>query len=891
MHRRADIPVLGNADHGSARLLVECHRAWELLRTGMSARRLPILLALCCGLAVTSGRADSPAATMRGLAESPLYFEANLGQADTGAKFIARGRDCAMLISPTEAALLFEKSGQTRNVRLSLIGADARAEISGAGELPGRANYFIGSQSSEWRADVPLFSRVQLKEVYPGIDLIYYAGQSARLEYDFVLQPGANPNRISLRITGADKVRVDSEGNLVLKIGREEIRQHKPVIYQTVNGVRKEIEGGYRLANKTAAGFWIGQYDDALPLVIDPVLSFSSYLGGKFGENGWDIATDANGNVYICGDTFSPDLRTNVTSAAFKTNFSGTQGTKQYGDAFVAKFSPAPNDTLTLSYLTYLGGRGQEAALSVVADSDGSAYVTGFTDSPNFPTNSAAYSRISGRNNTANSIYRVDAFVAKLDPFGTNLIYSTYLGGGERDTGNAIAVNDGYAYVAGFTESTNFPVGNNLAFPITNFLAAATNVLQPKFRGVRDAFVTKVDTNGARFVYSTFLGGTNQESAQGIALDSSGNAYVTGYTLSTNFPASNGSRLNGLTNKQSLLYFDAFFSRISADGSSNLFSTYLGGENSEVGLRLALDSTNSAYITGYTFSTNFPVTTIITNTRTWTNGRTNFFSDVFVTKLSPQADGSYATNGGYSVVFGGRSADQAADIAVDSAGNAVIAGFSASYFVATNTTFTTNLSVITTNRIVSTNTFVGTTALDVSTSITNKFKRSTNNVFVAVLSADASRFNYAALFGGSGNDAARGVALDLARTNAYLVGGTTSSNFPSRFPLQARPGGKQNSNDVFIATIHFSASDPGGPAIQKRVASIGTSPSLFITQSNGVVTLTWPDGGPDFVLESNSSLSSEGWTTVQQEPLSSGGWRSVSLPATETSAFFRLRSP
>ena len=856
---------------------------------------LSLLAALVGSLGLTNARAlgpDSfPAVEPRGLAEAPLYFEANHGQTDSDARFIARGKDCTVFLSPTAATLRVSHAGKMRNVRLTLVGASAHAEISGIDELPGRANYFIGASAAQWQTGVPLFARVQLAQVYPGIDVVYYPDRAARLEYDFLLQPGADPRQIALNITGADRVRLDAAGNLVVKIGGEEIREHQPVIYQTVNGVRREIRGGYRLTGRTTAGFWLGEYDRALPLVIDPVLSFSSYLGGKRGDNGWDITTDPNGNVYVCGDTFSTDLRTNVTSGAFRTNYAGTQGSAQYGDAFVAKFLPTPSNTLTLAYLTYLGGKGQESARGIAADAEGNAYVTGFTDSPNFPvTTNAAFAKISGRNNTALGTYRVDAFVTKLGPAGTNLVYSTYLGGGERDAGNAIAIHDGNAFVTGFTESTNFPV-------VTNLLGGATRVVQNRFGGVRDIFVTEVGPMGTNLVYSTYLGGTNQESAYSIAVDNAGRAYLTGYTLSTNFPtvSNNHSLLNGQTNRTG--FYDAFFTEISTNGDFISFSTYLGGEHSDVGLRLALDQANegdSAYITGYTFSTNFPVSKVITNTRTWTNPQTNGFADIFVTKfVRASPGGAFPTNNfAYSVVFGGRTTDQPAGLAVDASGNAILTGFTSStnlfnIYVATNYfTFTTNLGVIKTNHIFLTNYDTGANILDASSRTAKKTKSNTNNVFVAVLNADASAFTYAALFGGNGNDVAHGLALDLSRTNLYLVGVTSSTNFPSVSALQARSANPLNTNDVFILSINLAANFP---ALQRRTVVHAPGPDLLITQANGHVTLVWPDTQPVLTLESSPQLVPADWQPVLAVPSLLDGSRSVTLPATNPSGYFRLR--
>ena len=823
----------------------------------------PFRVALVCGLGLTDVRAVGPdrlpAVDLRGLAEAPLYFEANHGQTEVAAKFIARGKDCTVFISPTKATLLVAKSGQTRNVSLTLVGANPHAEISGVGALPGRANYFLGADPAQWSLGVPLFSRVRLAQVYPGIDVVYYADQAARLEHDFLVQPGADPKQIALRISGADTVRVEAGGDLVLKIGGTEIRQHRPVIYQMAEGVRKEIPGGYRLMDKTTAGFWMGDYDHSQPLVIDPTIavSFSSYLAGKYGDAGWDIATDANGNVYVCGDTLTPGLVSRKT-AQFQTIFGGSQGTRRYGDAFVAKFVPNSSNVLSLAYLTYLGGSGQDSARGIAADADGNAYVTGFTDSPNFPTAHAAFKKISGRNNTAQGFYRSDVFVSKLGPLGTNLVYSTYMGGGERDGGNAIAVDSsGHAYVAGFTESRDFPI-------VTNRAAGARRVVQRTAGGIRDAFVTKLGVAGTNLVFSTYLGGVSQDSAQGIAVDSAGDVYLTGYTASVNFPVfpKKNSYLNGL--KTASGSYDAFFTKIFADGSSNVFSTYLGGKGTDVGLRLAVDSSASAYLTGYTYSPNFPVTGTVTNTRTWT-APSGSQPDVFVTKFSP-TNGVYYTN--YSVQFGGSGSDEAFGIAVDGAGEACISGFTTrTNFFGTNTFF----DLRSTNRIGKNDT--------------------TAKVFIALLNTDASAFRFSALLGGSGSDSAHGVALDAAG-NACLVGGTTSFDFPTVNSIQSRPGGRQKSSDVFVAAI--SLAPFMRPSSLPKKTSLGlviADPTLLITQSGGLVTLSWPATQPACVLESSANLSRGEWLPVTRPPVEENGGMSVTLPATNRSGFFRLRYP
>jgi hypothetical protein len=837
------------------------------------------------------GTAPALIANSRNIFDAPICFEENIGQANASARFIARNRDALVFIGTTEATLVFQKENSpSRTVRLSLVGANSNAHVSGLDEFQGQANYFLGSDPAQWHAAVPLFARVQLDEIYPGIQLIYYPSKSDQLEYDFVIRPGADPKQIALRISGADNVRVDRDGNLVLKIGRDEVRQHKPVVYQTVNGASKQIAGTWRLVSKNTAAFAIGDYDRALPLVIDPELSFSTYLGGTSAENAWDIATDSSGAVYICGDSLSANLLTtnfwSLPSGRKGKTYSGTQGSRRYGDAFVAKFTPTGiSNSLQLAFLTYLGGSGQETANGAVADSSG-VYVTGFTDSPNFPvTTNAAFRRIAGTNVTANQIFRSDAFVTKISSSGKNLLYSTYLGGSERDAGYAITVDDsGYAYVGGFTESTNFPAGTNLTSAIKDFVKAAShsNVYQKQRRGIQDAFVAKVDTDGSKIIYSTFLGGNDQESVTSIKVDGAGAAYVTGYTLSTNFPVvpKGNSKLNGIPGAQSVISFDAFVSKFSPDATKLEYSRYLGGANTDVALRLALNSSNDIFVAGYTFSTNFPITKVITNTRMWSNPLTNSPSDIFLTRLTQTFDGtnfSYSTNSpGYSVALGGGNTDEVTGLAVDEAGNVVLGGLTSStnlfgkgvfdVFFAAKHFFATNFIA---NRKASTD---------------------KNYVFVAVLNPDASDFLFKAYLGGSENDVAHGIALSAPNEDLYISGNTASPNFPTQFPIQKHLNGTDDPRDAFVTAIPLSSILSSPASLRTRAAAIVPSPTLSITQSNGAVTITWPDTGINLVLESSATLSPGDWKPVAEETISNSGWKSLTLPATNVSSFFRLRA-
>ncbi len=733
------------------------------------------MVAFALLVTVQTGAASGTVATS---VNAPLYFEANHGQAGAAARFIARGQECSVLLAPAEATLILATGPQpltppflrrtaprgdgqpfeTRAVRLRLRNGNPRAAMTGLDELPGKANYLLGNDPADWRAGVPLFSRVQVEEIYPGIGLVYHADDSARLEYDFIVQPHADPDQISFVIEGADRVSLDASGNLVLKIGGDEIGEHKPVVYQNVRGVRKEIEGAYRVTGDSTVSFRLGDYDRSVPLIIDPVLVFSSYLGGSKMDIGWSIALDPGGNIYIAGETLSKLATTN----AFQATYQG--GNRSFGDAFIAKYD---NSGSNLLYLTYLGGRRDDGALGIAVDAAGYAYVTGFTDSPNFPVTNAPFrSAITGKSNNAVHIPPVDAFVAKLNTNGASLIFSTFIGGDGRDEGVGIAVDGSAVYVTGLTESTNL-------VPIPNGYQTASG-------GRADAFVVKFNNDGTtNGYYSTYLGGTNGEYAESIAVDGAGSAYVTGFTSSTNFPVTNAIVFNGITytnlNGQTnlSLHTDAFISRLSADGASLIFSTLLGGSNEDAGLHIALDTAGNAYVAGYTFSTNFPTTTQLPHNPVVSN----FVAHAFVTKVDPNDNLIYSTQ------FGGNKTDQAIGIAVDAAGNAYVAG------IATSTNFFT------------TNTFG---FLSPTNSSVKRF--GTSDGFIAELDPAGSNFVFSAYLGGPGQDQINGIVVDPAGAAAYIVGQTTSStNFPLVNPQQTQLGGVKKSkiSDAFVGKIQL----------------------------------------------------------------------------------------
>jgi hypothetical protein len=734
-----------------------------------------LLLWLCLGSAfawTASGKQPLALTTSGGgLSGAPLRFEVNRGQVDSRYAFVARGRECNVLISPTDAVIalgIHEESPSptaqipARFVHFQLEGANPLAIASGIQKLPGQANYYIGNNPAAWRAGIPLYPKVQVSQVYPGIDLVYYGDESARLEYDFILKPGARPDQIRLRIDGVDAMKLDGAGDLVLEIGGEQIRQHAPVIYQRVDGVRRAVRGGYYLAGGSRIGFRIGDYDHRLGLVIDPTLSFSTYIGGRLNDKGWGVAVNGSGDVWVAGETLSRDLAT--TAGALRPKFQGAH--RVFGDGFVAKFSNGTN----LSYVTYLGGAGEDAAFAIAVNASGEALVTGYTDSRNFPITNAFQPHLAGTNLNALRTFLLDAFVTKLDTNGA-LVYSTYLGGEGRDVGLGIAVdNMDRAYVTGLTESRDFPTVNALQGSYGN----ARNYDGASYHHSGDAFVARFSPDGSTLEYSTYLGGTNRDNGQGIAVDSAFSAYVVGQTASTNFPTANAisGSLNGTNH---FLAIDGFISKLSPDGRSLVYSTYLGGFQNDAAMAVAVDSSANAYVTGYTFSTNFPVTQ-----RTFTAwaSRTNINSDVFVMRL----DQFGSTNGGYSVVFGGRSNDQGLGIAVDGSHNAYVVG---------GTSSKTNFADL--------NAFA---TLPAGFSATNSSIRphSISDGFIVQLDPSGNSL-FSAYFGGSRNDQANAIAFDTTAGAACIVGTTLSTNFPGTGPLTFH--GKPPRTDAVFSRIQF----------------------------------------------------------------------------------------
>jgi hypothetical protein len=573
------------------------------------------------------------AAAVRGVPRLPLTFEANMGQASREVRFLSRGSGHTLFLTPTELVLALREPAGRRVLRMHLLGANPDPRVTALDPLPGRVHYFIGADPRGWHANVPTYARIHYEQVYPGVDVVYYDHQRD-LEYDFVVAPGGDPAAIQLAFAGADRIEIGVEGDLILHLGDRRLRLHRPFLYQDVDGVRREVPGRYRAmgAEARSVGFAVAPYDRSKPLVIDPTLSYSTYLGGSAWDSAEAITVDAAGNAYVTGWSESIDFPT--TSGSLHASRPSTDALR---DAFVVKLNPAG---AALVYATYIGGNGTDEGRGIAVDAAGNAFVTGRAG-PSFPITAGAF-RTSYGGSTA------DAFVAELDPTGASLVYSTYLGGTAMDDGFAIAVDaSGNAYVTGRTHSSDFPTS---AGAVQTIRASAP-----------DAFVTKLQSSGSSLGYSTFLGGNGFDWAVAIAVDSAGNAYVTGRTESSDFPTSNPFQAaRGGAG-------DAFVAKLNAAGSVLVFSTYLGGSASDKGYGIAVDGSGHAYVTGETSSTDFPATAGAFQT---SNASTSAAAcDGFVTKLDPAGSALV-----YSTYLGGTDIDLAEAIAVDAAGHAHVTG-------------------------------------------------------------------------------------------------------------------------------------------------------------------------------------------------------------------------
>jgi hypothetical protein len=750
----------------------------------------------------------SKARALKSYRALPMSFEMNQGQTDRAIRFLARGQGYAIFLKPSEALLALQPAGQDtrvpekagmpprpayRALKMRIEGANLSAPATGLHRLPGISNYFVGNDPSRWRTHIPTYEKVQFENVRPGVNLVYYGNQK-QLEYDFVLSPGVRPESLRLSFEGSGAT-LDEQGDLVFTSTDGKITFRRPLAYQCYKsdpGRKHFLPASYVPKGHNRVGFVVPDYDPREPLVIDPVLNYSTYLGGNGGDAGNAIALDYLFDAFVTGSTAStsfPTSGTGVTSPPYQKTYGGDT------DAFVTMVR---YDGEAVIYSTYLGGNNFDVGNGIAVDTSGDAYITGNTSSANFPTSSSNVFQPTFGGNT-------DAFVAELDPSGSHLLYSSYLGGSGVDYGLGIAVDQfGNAYVTGYTESTNFPTVS----PIQS--GYATN---------GDAFVAEVNPQATKLIYSTYLGGSSADSGQGIAVDLGGNAYVVGYTYSANFPTYNayqGNNAGGV---------DAFITKLNQGGSALVFSTYLGGSGDDRGWAIAVDSDLNIYVAGSTLTPCLPASTTTTmcnptDTFPTTPGvyqplntsQSPGYSDVFVTKLN------YIGNAlVYSTLLGGALTDSPAGIAVDSAGDAYVTGYTES------------------------NDFPTANAVQASYTGGTCGANPCPDAFITEVNPNGTALVYSTYLGGSLANWGNGIALDSnTPPNAYVVGTTTSSDFPAiALAYQTAPGNTTGLGQAFISEL--SQADAAGVALTPQKLAFGNvnlyTPS-HVTSQNVPATVT-----------------------------------------------------
>jgi hypothetical protein len=754
----------------------------------------------------------------------PLFFEANRGQTDERVKFLARGGGYNIFLTGAEATLTLLKNDGGKSakektkrdasfatLRLKFAGANPQPHVAELEELPGKVNYFIGNDPLKWRTNIPTYAKVEYRDVYPGVNLVYY-GQQRQLEYDLIVAPGADPRAIKLGFEGADKVEIDAQGDLVLHVAGEQIRQRRPVVYQEADGVRRDVSGGYVMQERGQVGFQLGEYDFSKPLVIDPVLIYSTYLGGSFDDDAISLAVDTTGNAYIGGGTNSPNFVPSATTGDTGCGTDGNcNGTKH--DGFVMKLKPEG----TLGYFTYLGGGEGDNVDAIAIDTMGNAYVVGGTASSNFPIPLTInpFQRLQGS---------AGSFVAKLSSDGSQLIYSTFFGGNGLDPLQRIAAdNSGNAYIVGTTSSMD--------------LLTTTGAFQPTHRGgTFDAFAMKLNTNPnpptctsvsgtdiickEALVYATYLGGTRNDHGEGIFRDTAGNVYVSGRTESyddpsTPLPADEGfpttmnaydrtCGINGQCDGSTGNKRDAFVTKLNLAGAGAadlIYSTYLGGSHDDYSFGVAVAAGN-IYLSGTTRSADFPTR------NAYQNAHSNSGSDdVFVARLNPALMPSDQLV--YSTYLGGSGQDFSfGDIAVDNAGHACVTGNTSS----TNFPITSGAFVAKLN-----------TDPPICTSVPGTNISCKESLLCSTY------------LGGTGGDGGLDVGLD-AVGNIYVIGSTnsvhnlpTSEGFPVMNPLRSNFGGE---SDAFATKIKVEEADlaiakfASSHQVQSPLARISPTQSL-----------------------------------------------------------------
>ncbi len=607
--------------------------------------------------------------------------------------------------------LLLQARGQAP-FQLRFDGARPEAQPEGLEPLPARVTVLGGNSPSAWLPALPAFGAVRYRGLYPGIDMLYRAAN--RIKSEFVVAPGADPSRIRMRFSAGQSLSVEKDGSLRVKSAAGELRDEHLEVFQVIAGRKVKVPARFNVPESQVAGFELGAFDPAAELVIDPVISYSSYFGGSRIDQITAVTVDAAGAAFVSGWTDSQNFP--VLSSI--RVFSGSV------EAFVAKIGPSG----TLEWATFIGGSGDDRALGVAVDPSGNSFIAGYTTSTNFPTVSPLQATKSGGR---------DVFVTKLNPAGSAIVYSTYWGGSGNDQANGIAVDVyGQPYVVGDTDSANFPT----VFPWRSSLG-----------GLRDAFHFKIGVNGT-MSYSTYAGGSGDDRGMTVAITDTLTPYIAGCTSSNNFPTANALQPNNAGGQ------DAFVIRFNSDADNVIFSTYLGGNGGAVGQpecanSITVDAFNNVYVAGVTASTNFPHQVAVQNSL-------NGLIDGFITKFD--VDGVIL----FSTYIGGSGSDVATGVRIDAARRAYVVGYTTSK----------NLPV----------------ANPIQSSLAGNF-----DSFLLRYDESGYPFNFGTYFGGQGSDTATGLGL-LPGGAVFITGATASGNYPMLSPFQPNFAG---STDGFITKI------------------------------------------------------------------------------------------
>jgi hypothetical protein len=720
--------------------------AFDLRRRPRASASFFIRLCLATALlALIAVSAPRPATVST--PEPALSFVENAGQENAAVRYAARASGASFFFTRKEAVLAFERGDEGLALRLGFLGANQAPEIEGQNARAGTVNYLVGSDASQWRTEIPTFGEVVYRDLWPGVDMVF-RGAKGTLKYEFVARPGADPSRIQLAYRGADGLALSSAGQLLIDTPFGTLRDEKPRTFQTIDGHRVPVESRFALGEKAGTyGFTLGAYDTSRPLVIDPGLLYSTYLGGAGFEEARNVAVGTDGSTYVTGFTESPDFPSTVGS--FDATRDGTS------DGFLTKLDAGG----ALVYATFIGGSASDTANSIAVDAVGNAYLTGSTSSLDFPTTEDAYQ--SGASGTPN------AFVTKLAPSGSSLVYSTYLGGSGFESAIDVALDAaGSAYVIGLATSGAFPVTEG-AFDET-------------LNGFEDGFVSKLTPDGSDLAYSTYLGGTSCDLEEPLAIDvdAGGHAYVTGYTSSTDFPTTPGA--HDTTADQNLCDFarDAFVTKLNSSGSGLDYSTYLSGASgmTDFAFGIVVDAAGNAHVAGGTASQDFPTTPGAFDTTHDASG------DTFLTKLNAAGSGLL-----YSTFLGGDGGEAAIALALDDGGDVYVSG------VTDSTDFPTTPGAF-------------------DESYNGDGSELIQDAFLTRLDTDTSELVYSTYFGGLGDDwSLFGLGVDGAG-NAVLSGYTDSTDLPmSPGAFDATYGGNV---DGWVAKL---ATEVTAPSATERI--------------------------------------------------------------------------